>query len=96
MPRFDGHVTPREPTADEMGRAGVQVLCFSLVAGTILIIGLLDGWKAMAEWAFAPSRHPATASSSWLNLAYFVPVAIPLALYLVIARWTGDQFFLHA
>lgn len=58
------------------------------------LFGLLGG----AEYFLL--QEDQSGESSFLiwpiSLFYFWPLCIPLGLYLVIARWTGDKHFRHA
>ena len=55
--------------------------------------GLLGGFEALF-----PPLEP--SSDAWMrplyNIIYFLPLLIPLTTYLVIARWTGANYFVHS
>lgn len=83
---------PQELTADQLAQTGQRLMILSSLAFVVLTAGLLGGWETIVHWFLG--RHAGQdPSPAWLNLGYFVPIAVPLVLYLAIARWAGDQLF---
>jgi hypothetical protein len=84
--------------SQQLDQTGKFIFCVSLSGIVVGVFGLLGG----AEVLFTPAAtsstpSPPTTFLTWpVSLFYFWPLCIPLGLYLVIARWTGDKHFRHA
>ncbi|PWN48802.1 hypothetical protein IE53DRAFT_370297 [Violaceomyces palustris] len=82
-------------------RSAKLLVVFSIL---FLVIGI-SGLFGLFESLFPPA-HPELYFGSQIsqplflqppyNLAYFLPLLIPLTTYLVIARWTGEKHFRHS
>lgn len=90
----------------QLARQGLRLTLASLVCIALGLFGLLGGWESIlrrntsSAYFGAAIEEEEGAQKPWLewpaNLAYFVPLAIPLATFGVIARWTGEKAFRHA
>ncbi|KAK0553847.1 hypothetical protein OC845_000984 [Tilletia horrida] len=91
--------------ADPIAAAGRWVCLASMSITAISIFGLMGGWEFffLKDDTTAPhisSRHTGSDAAAFMrwpfSLSYFLPLLVPLTLYLVIARWTGEKLFRHA
>lgn len=81
-------------SSNNLQNRGRLITIISLGLLSLGLFGLLGG----AEYLFLQENQ--FGESSFLiwpvSLFYFWPLCVPLGLYLVIARWTGDKHFRHA
>lgn len=73
-----------------------------LFAGLFVVLGGLEGLTA---WMVGGDERPIEIDEMYAqpnyvdfpqNLGYFSLLAIPLVLYIVVARWTGGQIWRHS
>lgn len=85
-------------TSSDLKSSGNYLFLFSMTFLFVGSFGLLGGWELL--FPQTTSSASSSSSPSYLNfpynLALFLPLFIPLSLYIVIARWTGEKYYRHS
>ncbi|KAK0548835.1 hypothetical protein OC845_003386 [Tilletia horrida] len=87
--------------ADQLEAAGRRAFFVSVAGTALAIFSLFGGWERIfltrEEGSDERGGDDDPVFMRWpFNLAYFVPLLVPLTLYIVIARWTGEKLFRHS
>ncbi|KAL9933326.1 hypothetical protein V8E36_008044 [Tilletia maclaganii] len=90
-------MTSSRSAHDDLARAGRRAVTISFILSTLAIFGIFGGWEWASGSSSTADESGTTMMMRWpFSLAYFLPLLVPLSLYVVIARWTGEKLFRHS
>ncbi|CAD6971282.1 unnamed protein product [Tilletia controversa] len=86
----------RQMCTAELDVRGRRTVLLSVLGAGLGIFGLVGGSEWLTGSVVVAIEGEVVVMRWPFSLGYFVPLLVPLSLYLVIARWTGDKLFRHS